>query len=1027
MRKALRLGGIVLIIALSGTATAQYGPLQWDQTGIPIRQGYHIEWQRSAEQDAAGNVIYTWSDTRLGDRDVYAQKIGPNGQKLWGEGGILVIGYSGRQEDPSLIPTSDGNYIFIWNDFRDDITKGDLYAQKLNANGVVQWNPDGVLLSTGDFDSPAVFRIVADIAGGAVIIWDDLRNGDLGDIYAIRVDANGNRPPEWPVNGMEIMVAPAGQRQLTVDTDGAGGAIVGWVDDQSTITGSDIYAQRITMDAQLLWGASGLTICQQNGEQSSPKLCPDGSGGVYITWVDKRSDTQGDLYFHHVTSNGTLSFTTYPQGKPLIVLSGAQIEPRIVYDGSGKAIIVWMDQRNTPLVNDIYTQKVDASGQLFWGTNGTAVCTESSNQTQARINADETGGVICTWMDERDGNENPHNNIFAQKITSSGGMAWTANGVPVSEANGFQDKPLVRSFSNYSLIAWGDERSGSIGIYYQMLNNSTGAPQLTTDGDKLIWGISGNAKNTRMIQNNQGDFFIFFQDLREGIAGFTAYLQIINAEGQIQLAQDGNPICPDPEYVEDKGQEWIDACSDGGSGVIAVWEDHRDANDASAQIYAQRINSEGMLLWGGAGIQVSPFHNQQNKPQIVADKSGGGIIAWTEQDDYYINMISAARITHDGDVLWSVLVMNTPWQDDILEDLAPDGSGGAYLCYQVGDWEDIDLSAQRLDASGNLLWGLTGIPLCNINGNQTNCKVIGLGSEGAIFLWEDQRNGPKDIYAQKISADGMVLWETNGRVINNQPQEQSSIGWTLDGQGNILVVWEDFRNGNDNDVYIQKLTLDGNLLFPASGLLVSAAIRNQSNPYINTDGMGGGYVFWEDFRTGEGEDIYGIHLDEDGAPTVEFTWITDGNIVNDAYQKQNNPEAITDQANGSIVIWEDKRSSGKEEVINLYVQRVNGYASPEMGTIHTADAVASPFRLSAPHPNPFNLDVSFQLQMDRAGMIRIAIYDLLGRQVEVLKDGYQLAGVQTITWQGKGYSSGFYIARLEVEDQTCEQKLILLK
>ena len=53
----------------------------WQTNGAPIRQGLHIEWQRTGDADADGTMIYAWSDCRNGVRDVIVQKVDADGNK----------------------------------------------------------------------------------------------------------------------------------------------------------------------------------------------------------------------------------------------------------------------------------------------------------------------------------------------------------------------------------------------------------------------------------------------------------------------------------------------------------------------------------------------------------------------------------------------------------------------------------------------------------------------------------------------------------------------------------------------------------------------------------------------------------------------------------------------------------------------------------------------------------------------------------------------------------------------------------
>ena len=90
-----------LLLLLLTTLFAQY---DWQNNGVPVRQGIHIEWQRTAGSGDTGEIIFGWSDTRTSMRDVYVQKIDSEGNRLWGEKGTAVTTAYGRQEDPILAP-----------------------------------------------------------------------------------------------------------------------------------------------------------------------------------------------------------------------------------------------------------------------------------------------------------------------------------------------------------------------------------------------------------------------------------------------------------------------------------------------------------------------------------------------------------------------------------------------------------------------------------------------------------------------------------------------------------------------------------------------------------------------------------------------------------------------------------------------------------------------------------------------------------------------------------------------------------
>lgn len=178
---------LVSVVALSAA-------LIW-QDAIPIRQGVNIEWFRTGTETTDGGAIYVWSDTKLGERDLWAQKVDAAGNMVWGDP-VLIDGKADRQEDPVITKTSDGNYIVAWIDFFDD-PDGNVYAQKINNQGQLLWPAGGKPVCT-TYGVQIGLNMEADNAGGAFIIWGDSRNPSK-DLYGQRLSSTGD--PLWIENG----------------------------------------------------------------------------------------------------------------------------------------------------------------------------------------------------------------------------------------------------------------------------------------------------------------------------------------------------------------------------------------------------------------------------------------------------------------------------------------------------------------------------------------------------------------------------------------------------------------------------------------------------------------------------------------------------------------------------------------------------------------------------------------------------------------------------------------------------------
>jgi Peptidase family M28/Secretion system C-terminal sorting domain len=79
------------------------------------------------------------------------------------------------------------------------------------------------------------------------------------------------------------------------------------------------------------------------------------------------------------------------------------------------------------------------------------------------------------------------------------------------------------------------------------------------------------------------------------------------------------------------------------------------------------------------------------------------------------------------------------------------------------------------------------------------------------------------------------------------------------------------------------------------------------------------------------------------------------------------------------------------------------------------------------YPNPFNPSTQIGWEMERGESVRIAVYDLLGREVSVLFDGWKEAGRYTASFNGAGLPSGVYLCRLRAGSVSSTMKLTLLR
>jgi hypothetical protein len=354
-----------------------------------------------------------------------------------------------------------------------------IYAQRIDANGNILWTPNGDTVCTvaGNKWDP---QLASDGGSGAIITW---WNSDH-DIYAQRVDANGDI--QWTASGVAICTAPGYQAYPQIVSDGAGGAIVTWYDDRDPIAGiGGIYAQRIDANGNVLWMGDGNPVSTNVSYYLyDPQLVSDGAGGAIITWWG----SDYTIYVQRIDANGDTQWTE----NGILVCAELCLRryPQIASDGAGGAMVVWEDYRDAPGCDPeyvwahIYAQRIDAIGNVRWASNGVEICPSWFAQWQPQIVADGGGGAIISWVDQRYSSPNEHD-VYSQRLSDAGDLLWTPNGVAICtvDAPHFGPAYIVSDGAWGAIFTWADRRAGNQDVCAMRVSpNGTTPPTHADDG-----------------------------------------------------------------------------------------------------------------------------------------------------------------------------------------------------------------------------------------------------------------------------------------------------------------------------------------------------------------------------------------------------------------------------------------------------------------------------------------------------------------------------------------------------------------
>lgn len=437
---------------------------------------------------------------------------------------------SGDQYSSQIVSDQSGGAIIVWEDFRNG-NNYDIYAQRISSTGVVLWSLDGVRIAGAAYDQ-TMPAIISDGNGGAIITWTDFRGGNYSDVYAQKISADGI--PQWTSNGVAVCTAVNSQFSRSLVSDGNGGAIIVWQDDRDGTFAGNIYAQLINSSGLPVWGANGILICSKYAPRSNVAIASDGLGGAIISWSDYRNtiapNTEVDLYAQRVDANGSVMWIA--DGIPVCDLAGSgQVYPEIINNQPNEVIITWQDGRNGNA--DIYIQRLKNDGSKMWNQDGVALCTATGLQSFPVLTADNSSGAIVTWQDYR----SAAFDVYAQRIDVSGNVLWTTDGVPISAETDAQISPDITSDGQGgAIITWRDYRdNGNQDIYAQRIDNN-GVVQWTING--IAVSVATTDQYTPAITTDgYGGAIITWWDYRNSSTA-DIYAQQVSLNGQLGVVTD---------------------------------------------------------------------------------------------------------------------------------------------------------------------------------------------------------------------------------------------------------------------------------------------------------------------------------------------------------------------------------------------------------------------------------------------------------------------------------------------------------
>lgn len=515
-------------------------------------------------------------------------------------------------------------------------------------------------------------------------------------------------------------------------------------------------------------------------------------------------------------------------------------------------------------------------------------------------------------------------------------------------------------------------------------------------GNAVTSDNSGNCYVTGFsFENGNGNDIV---TIKYNPDGDTLWARTFN--GTANSDDEGNGICVD---------------SYGNVYVVGAAQNTNKGYDLTILKY----NSEGVLEWSKAYNNTSNGSVLEDKGLDIAVDNNGYIYVtgYYTNGDFY-KEIATLKYSPEGEEIWGIL---EDGDDDLNSQglsIAVGASGNIYVAgYVSTDSNGTDMATIKYDSSGTLQWRKT----YNGTGNgedkawgivvdeSDNAYVTGYATGDSSYI---------DCATLKYSSGGNLEWAS----IYNGEGNSTDKAWgiVVDTDGSIYITGEtsvDSLNTNyltikyDNSGDVQWVKFydgTGNASDIASAIGILADSNSRS---IVVTGKSWGTNNNYDYATVRYSSTTGVQtqvnrysmsgITDDVAKKIA---ISETNVFVTGYS-----ELIVESSNNVSYISTQMMKWGESSELT------NNNNTPQKYVLHQN------------YPNPFNPSTNIKFDISKASIVKLAIYDMLGREVAVLVNQQLTAGSYNIAYSNKDLSSGIYFYRLTAGNFVETKKMSLIK
>lgn len=460
----------------------------------------------------------------------------------------------------------------------------------------------------------------------------------------------------------------------------------------------------------------------------------DLEGGGYVFWEDKKGIQNKDIYYIRFDKQGEVRFRG--DGKAISTRTGVKENPVAVVGPFGNALVLWSGKEKNN--SELFIQKLSKTGLRLWKNEGIQLTETRSEKSGYSLCVDKKGIIHVSYVIKTNTSPAKYTVKYQSLDVNGKFLSDSLKGDLYSSGNRITDTEIIPDNKGGKYIFWLESQKNKMLLRTQYIDSA---------GSRK-WGV----KPLNISKENNSVINYTVGKLGNGIyTAFTyqgtnkiIYQNLISANGTLLWGNDGILLTYKAGSQTNPQFAFID------STVVVSWTNEFEK---SKDVFIQRFDLSGKRLWGNNGKRIIDIKGNQFGQRIVHNQKGSIILAWIDKKpNSAATNLFIQKVNADGKLLWDSLGVTISSSKEIEKsylNLISDGEGGAIAVFKGTLNRKNEIYGQRIFSTGTYASQMLGF----------NTEVIDDSVKLCWYAANENNDVEYDIYRSNTEEAAEDQWE----------------------------------------------------------------------------------------------------------------------------------------------------------------------------------------------------------------------------------------------------------------------------